>query len=146
MEYRTREQLAGLGDLHETAIAQPMTRKERLERWAHQLLLQPQRQLTTLVETENRYSAEREKMRADNSPLSVALADPVLRAEGLRGDSYGEAKRFFQLTDDELHDIVCYCHFGASVKARAAATRIQKTANHVPRQGILSTLRSFFAG
>ena len=50
-------------------------------------------------------------MRGEQSPLTVAFEDPMLRVEGLRNDSYGEAKRFFELTDSQLHRIVCYCHF-----------------------------------
>jgi hypothetical protein len=60
-------------------------------------------------------------MRSDGSPISVAFADPVLRAAGLENDSYGEAKRFFELTDRQLHKIICYCHFGATVNAATAA-------------------------
>ena len=44
----------------------------------------------------------------------MAFNDPVLRAAGLRDDSYGEAKRFFELTDRQLHWLVCYCHYGQS--------------------------------
>jgi hypothetical protein len=50
-------------------------------------------------------------MRGDGSPISVAFEDPVLRAAGLENDNYGEAKRFFELTDGQLHEIICYCHF-----------------------------------
>jgi hypothetical protein len=33
---------------------------------------------------------------------------PLLRAAGLENDTYGEAKRFFELSDGQLHRIVCY--------------------------------------
>jgi serine/threonine protein kinase len=64
-------------------------------------------------------------MRGDSSPMSVAFDDPVLRAAGLENDSYGEAKRFFKLTDGQLHEIICYCHFGATVNAATAARHVR---------------------
>ena len=53
--------------------------------------------------------------RGDDTPLSIAFADPVLRAEGLADDSYGAAKRFFGLSDGQLHYVVCSCHCGATM-------------------------------
>ncbi len=38
-------------------------------------------------------------MRSDHSPVSVAFSDPVLRVAGLSDDTFGEAKRFFELED-----------------------------------------------
>ena len=64
-------------------------------------------------------------MRGDGSPISVALEDPVLHNEGLRNDSYGEAKRFFELTDYQLHEIVCYCHVGDVMQASRAALSVR---------------------
>jgi hypothetical protein len=64
-------------------------------------------------------------MRGDSSPISVAFEDPVLRATGLESDSYGEAKRFFELSDRQLHEIICYCHFGRTVNAATAARHIR---------------------
>jgi hypothetical protein len=64
-------------------------------------------------------------MRVDNSPLTVAFQDPVLRAEGLRGDRVGDALDFFELSEGGLHQLVCYCHFGQTVSAGAVAARLQ---------------------
>lgn len=103
-----------------------MTRAERLERWAELLERQPDRRLATLHQTEYQPFGTRDTMRSDGSPISVAFADPVLRAEGLNGDSYGEARRFFELTDGQLHEILCYCHFGETVNAAAAAQYVRE--------------------
>lgn len=64
-------------------------------------------------------------MRGEGTAISVAFEDPVLRASGLKDDTYGEAKRFFELNDWQLHDIVCDCHVGSTMKARWAATRVR---------------------
>jgi hypothetical protein len=82
-------------------------------------------------------------MRADGSPISVAFKDPVLRAAGLENDSYGEAMRFFELSDNQLHKIICYCHFGASVSAATAAHYLRKL---IARQLMFARLRSMLIG
>jgi hypothetical protein len=104
-----------------------MTRRERLERWAELLSREPTRRLSTLAGTEYQPTVTRDGMRSLGSPISVAFGDPVLRVEGLTDDTYGEAKRFFELSDWQLHDIVCYCHHNASMTAEAAARRVRAT-------------------
>jgi hypothetical protein len=44
----------------------------------------------------------RDALRATDSPISVAFADPILRAAGLKDDTYGEAERFFEITDGDV--------------------------------------------
>lgn len=124
---------------------QAMTRSERLQRWAELLDRNPGRRLSTLNQTEYQPHAAREMMRCDGSPISVAFEDSVLRDAGMRGDSYGEARRFFELSDGELHDVVCYCHFGGSVNAATVASRIRGVvAGKQP--GIFARLREMFIG
>lgn len=102
-----------------------MPRNERLARWANVLEREAGRPLSTLRGTELRPPAERAAMRADGSSLSLAWQDPVLRSAGLRNDGFGEASRFFGLSDWELHTVVCYCHFGETVRAEDAAARVR---------------------
>ena len=84
-------------------------------------------------------------MRDDGSPISVAFEDPVLRVAGLENDNYGEAKRFFELTDRQLHEIICYCHFGATVSAVTAARHIRAAiAGRQP--GMFARIREAFVG
>ena len=64
-------------------------------------------------------------MSTPDSPIAVAFNDPVLRAEGMKDDTYGEARRFFDLTDWQLHEIVCHCHFGDTMVAKTAARRVR---------------------
>jgi hypothetical protein len=98
-----------------------MGRVQRLERWAQLLEREPGRSLAALHGTEYRPPLERDAMRCEGSPLSVAFNDPELREQGLSNDTYGEARRFFEVSDDQLHEIVCYCHVGDSMMASRAA-------------------------
>ena len=112
-----------------------LTRTQRLERWAIALERLGDAPLRTLRETEHEHYYERLKMREDYSPLAVAFDEPVLRSAGLKDDTFGEAARFFSLTDWELHNILCYCHFGTTVSAREVATRVRAMQQHADASG-----------
>jgi hypothetical protein len=71
-------------------------------------------------------------MRQDNSALTIAYEDPVLRSAGLKDDSYGAALGFFGLSHGGLHKIICHCHFGDSISAERAATVIRSVASRPP--------------
>ena len=135
MKYRSLEQIAPDADVHPGT---GMSRRERLERWAELLEQQSERRLSTIEGTEFGSRREREAKRADNSPLTVAFEDPVLRAEGLRSDRVGDAVEFFDLSHDELHSLVCYCHHGLTVAPGTVAVRVRRMA----RQGKPATLSS----
>ncbi|MDJ1158419.1 hypothetical protein QNA08_09255 [Chelatococcus sp. SYSU_G07232] len=123
MEYKPLSDLNLVADLQPVEPRKPMSRRERLERWAEVLEREPERVLSALEEIEWRPRAERLAMRADNSPLSVAYADDVLRAEGLASDKLGDAMDFFQLTEGEAHCILCSCMGGQTILASEAARR-----------------------
>jgi hypothetical protein len=123
MEYKTVKQLEQVAEVHPQSPV--MSRSERLERWAVLLEQQPNRRLNTFFETEYENPARRDALRPIGSPISVAFEDPRLRAAGLKGDTYGEAKGFFDVSDWELHMIVCYCHYGAIMSARTAASAVR---------------------
>lgn len=105
--------------------AHPLTKAERLERWAAALEREGDRQLRTLFEIEHMPRAKRRAMRADDSLLSVAFDDPILRADGLAGDTVGDVLTYFRIRERELHDIACYCHNGPSRSGRSAAARVR---------------------
>jgi predicted protein tyrosine phosphatase len=105
-----------------------MSRRERLERWVELLERQPHRYLSTIEGTEFGSRRERDAKRADHSPLTVAFEDPVLRAEGLRGDRVGDAVAFFDLSHGEVHRLVCYCHHGRTVSPGTVAARVRMIA------------------
>jgi hypothetical protein len=143
MEYKTIKQLEDVADVR--VEGRTMSRSERLERWAELLERQANRGLNTFFETEFESETKRDALRCDNSPISVAFADPVLRAAGLRDDTYGQAKKFFELSDRELHRVVCYCHFGATMSAAAAARVIRMTAAHTTLPGVAGWARRYLA-
>ena len=123
MKHQTLDQLHAVAEVN---TAKPvMSRTQRLVRWAELLEREPRRLLTALAGTEYRAPVDRDVMRGAGSPISVALADPILHDEGLKDDSYGEAKRFFELTDHQLHEIVCYCHVGAVMQSSRAALSVR---------------------
>ena len=144
MKHQTLEQLQGLGAVDPHFPRPPMSRAERLERWAELLDQLAHRNLSTLHQTELQLASVRAIMRADDTPISVAFKDPVLRAAGMENDTYGEAKRFFELSDHQLHRVICFCHFGASVSGAAAARAVRSAIKTNP--GWFSRLRSMFAG
>jgi hypothetical protein len=121
MKHQLRDELRNVADVTPEPQNSTMDRTQRLERWLKLLEGNPHRILTALAGTEYYPSCERDQMRSDDSPFSVAFEDPVLRAEGLQNDTYGEAKRFFEVSDRQLHEIVCYCHVGHSMTAARAA-------------------------
>lgn len=146
MRHQTLDQLHAVAevqlDLTETGLRPTeMTRTQRLERWAELLEQQPGRILAALEGTEHRPPPDRDVMRGDGSPISVAFDDPTLRAEGLEGDNYGEAKRFFELNDHQLHEIVCYCHVGATMHAGRAAQCVRAA---IEGRGFFAGLREAF--
>jgi hypothetical protein len=72
------------------------------------------------------YTRSRSALQQENSPLTVAFEDPVLRSAGLTNDTFGEVARFFGLSHWQLHEVVCNCHFGETVAAEAVAARVRR--------------------
>jgi hypothetical protein len=142
MKHHAIDQLETVARINQNYPRDVMSRRERLERWAELLERNPQRLLATLHQTEYQPAAERAIMRGDGSPISVAFEDAVLRAAGLESDSYGEAKLFFELSDHQLHKLVCYCHFGATVSAATAARYLRGVLSRPP--SIMARLRGMF--
>src|SRR6478609_1313101 len=123
MEHRTSAELKGVADV---IHPQKLLKKELLERWA--LALEKRRgvRLRTLRETERKPVTEQSTLRQENSPLTVAFEDPVLRSAGLTNDTFGEVARFFGLSHWQLHEVVCNCHFGETVASEAVAARVRR--------------------
>jgi hypothetical protein len=125
MKHNTTEQLL---EVAEVKPAEILTRRERLNRWAELLKRDPAARLRTLEGTEWQLQVQKSLMRADGSPLTVAYKDPVLRAAGLQDDTFGEAMRFFDLSEHDAHRIVCYCMHGRTVESQAAAKAVRAIA------------------
>jgi hypothetical protein len=71
---------------------------------------------------------ERQLLRADCSPLTVAYQDPMLRQQGLSGDRIGDAMRFFDLSWHEAHHLFCDCHYLGEVTSKMVAERLRTVA------------------
>lgn len=127
MEHKTVDQLESAGHI---ATTLPLSRDERLSRWAAALERLGPALLNTLWRTEFASPQVRPSLRADNSPFTIAFDDPVLRAAGLNDDSYGEAKRFFEISDRDLHWLTCSCHHGNLISAEAAARCVRTIASY----------------
>ncbi len=125
MKLKTLEELKQVAEVRSPLKRDRMSKQERLERWAEVLDLAPQGYLRSLYETEYTSQDQRDALREDNSPLTVAFQDPVLRAEGLQSDGYGDAIKFFELSDDDLHYIVCYCYHGPTMTPTEVARRVR---------------------
>ncbi|MER8571587.1 hypothetical protein NKH19_11095 [Mesorhizobium sp. M1338] len=125
MKHQTLDQLHAVAVIEPSAAYSAMTRNQRIARWAELLERNPERRLAAFSGTEHLHPEARATVRGEGSAIAVAFEDTVLRASGLRDDTYGEAKRFFELNDWQLHDIVCDCHVGATMKAGWAAARVR---------------------
>jgi len=126
MKHVVPEQLEVLDRTDPDYPRHAMSRTERLERWVELLERNPKRRLSAFYQTEFQAAGTRDAMRAEGSALSVAFEDSYLRASGLANDSYGEAKRFFEITDHQLHRMVCYCHVGTGVSAGTTARYVRR--------------------
>lgn len=126
MKHQRHAELAHIAELYGGKLPPiPMSIEDRLRRWVRLLDAQSCRKVATLIETEYRPRKQRDAMRSDNTAITVAFEDPVLRGEGLSGDTYGDAKQFFGLSDQQLHFVVCYCHRGTSMSAGTAARLLE---------------------
>ena len=125
MQYRSLEQIAAEAEVHPAA---ELSRRERLERWAEALERSGTPRLRAIPDIEYGPRWEREARRADNSPISVAFADPVLRGAGLKGDTIGNAAEFFDLSFGQLHRLACVCCHGRTIDAQAMAGELRRLA------------------
>ena len=145
MEYRTLGEIKGLATVTRLRAA-PMSRRERLQRWAAVLDGNPTQAIKPLVRVEFLPRQERMLVRRDDSPLTIAFRDPVLREEGLAGDCLGDAMKFFELSDHEAHYLVCDCHYhgGMTMTPEGVAKRVRSLANRVTLRDMWSRIRAWF--
>jgi hypothetical protein len=124
MKYQSISELQSASEVR-SALPQPMTRDERIKRWAMLLEANPDRQIHTLSEIETKHGRQRDVLRADNSALTVAFEDPVLRSEGLKSDTFADAITFFGLWECDAHYVLCSCLNGQTMAARTAASKVR---------------------
>ena len=126
MEYKILDDIRRMADIfpHRTT-GRKLTKSERLERWAAVLEAQAERPLRPLMRVEFLSPDQRRMLRDDDTPLTVAHRDPVLQADGLESDRFGDAVTFFGLQEHEAHYLVCDCHYRGSMTATAVAARVR---------------------
>jgi hypothetical protein len=71
---------------------------------------------------------QRTVLRGDHSPLAIAYADPVFRAEGLKSDRLGDVMQFLHLTQRKAHHLFCDCHYAGTVTSAMIAARARSMA------------------
>src|SRR5271169_5490720 len=86
--------------------------------------------------------AKRLLLRADSSPLTVAYNDPILRKEGLAGDTLGDAMNFFSLSHQEAHHLFCDCHYVGPARPEKVAARVKSVANRVTFRQLWARIRT----
>ena len=126
MQYQRLDHVRAHAAISEARPA--LTRRQRLRQWAEVLSREGSSPLAALRWVEFYADAERRQLRRDGSPLALAYADPMLRAAGLADDTLGEAQRFFSLSDDEAHRLLCDCHFAGTMTGRSVARRVRALA------------------
>jgi hypothetical protein len=127
MKHQTAEQLLDRATIVDGPMV-PMTRRERIERWAT-LLDRHGGALTALYRIEYLSPEERRLYRgSDNTPLAVAYRDPVLRRDGLAGDTLGDAMDYFGINDWEAHRLLCDCHYFGAMTGKGLAARLRRQA------------------
>jgi hypothetical protein len=135
MERKSLDEVRGVAAVLPNWVQpRPLSRFERLHCWAEALERAGGRRLKTLFEIEHAPYGQRAALRADGSPLSIAFDEPRLRAEGLAGDTVGDATAFFGISEMELHAILCFCHHGETMSAEEAAMRVRRAAAGLGRE------------
>ena len=119
-----------------------LSRRERLLRWAQALRAEDRRVMHALKFVEFYAPEARARLRAEQTPIAVAYADPVLRAAGLMGDTFGDAQSFFGLSDKEAHFLLCDCHWNGRMTGGGAARRVRAVANPNPINRLWMELRA----
>ena len=128
MKQQSPEQLREIAAI----VSEPapiLSRRRRLERWAdvleaHAGPLQALYQIEYLTHEQRRAYRD-----GDSTPMALAHRDPVLRGDGLAGDTLGDAMDYFGITDDDAHDLFCDCHYMGRMTGRTVATHLRRYAH-----------------
>lgn len=127
MEHKSLKQLHDAATV-DTKLPLFSERSDRLRRWAELLEREGSRRFPTLHDLELAPRSEHFSLRAKGSAIAVAFADPALRASGLAGDTYGDAKDFFGLSERQAHRLLCSCLNGPATQGHSLAVRLRTMA------------------
>jgi len=125
-------------ELQELSVPLPvMSRTEKLTRWA-KIIRESKTYLHIFDRLEYSSEADWNWTRHPGSAFTAAYNDPVLREAGLASDTVGEAKRFFELSREDIHAFSCNC--GGDISNEQMANRIEVIAG-TKKRGILGGYR-----
>lgn len=122
-----------------------MSHSERLDRWVT-LLDRHRGPVNALREIEYLPLAERRLLRGENTPLTIAFQDPILRGAGLSGDRLGDAMDFFDISEDDAHHLFCDCHYHGTMTGAGLASRMRHHLDRANRPSLWSRVRDFVLG
>ncbi|PRH84841.1 hypothetical protein C5L14_25260 [Labrys okinawensis] len=109
-----------------------LTRAERRERWAL-LLDRHDAPLVPFLRIETYSKVARGALRVDQGPVALAYDDAVLRADGLAGDTFGDACNYFELSQGLAHRLLCDCHYRGTMTGPKVAARLRAAENGIFR-------------
>lgn len=143
MEHKTLEQLAAVSAVTPVQ-AQPLTRRQRLERWA--TALEEGDYHTHYADDPTTYLKNWDKVHFGHvsmigvhgagwrhqwigwrTAFGYAALDPALQADGLTGRYVGDVVAYFGLSKKWVHRNLCYCVASGSVPALVRAIRAEAT-------------------
>jgi hypothetical protein len=119
MEHKPLVELQQIADL-EFLDCLLTDREQRLARWSKLLLANPERELRSLHEIEHLSASDRRACRSDDSPLSIAYNDPLLRSSGLKRLTGAEAAARLQAVIDPPMLATLPADYGRSSVASSA--------------------------
>ena len=127
MKHQSPDQLREAAAIVANKLA-TLSHRERLNRWAD-LLQQQVGPIEALYRIEYLSETDRRAYRGGpTTPLAIAFRDPVLRADGLAGDTLGDAMDYFAMDDEEAHRLLCDCHYMGALTGQNLASRIRRFA------------------
>lgn len=102
----------------------PMTRKEKLLRWAELVRNAPYpMRLYHLLENCSRSRLDEAHVYGSGCAFDIAFSDPVLREQGLTEPTIGGVMNFMEITQQQLHEFSCDC--GGHISNDDMANRIE---------------------
>ena len=104
----------------------PVTKRQRLQRFADVIRSGPPCPLHLFINLEYRDAGEWKYLSHPASPFALAAHDDLLYAAGLRSGGVGDAQRFFKLSREELTEFSCVC--GGLINSNEMAERIERIA------------------
>jgi hypothetical protein len=103
-----------------------MTRREKLLRFAEIVRSHRDRPFGLYHNLEGYHPEQLNSMGLGGSAFAAAAADPILRDAGADLHTVGDAQRFFELSQHELHEFSCDC--GGAIDGNDMANRIESIA------------------